>query len=214
MVENGFAVASVDYRLSSEAIFPVQVFDCKAAVRWLRANAEKYGYDSSKIGVMGESAGGHLAVLLGVSGGVKELEGSIGENLEESSRVQAIVDFFGPQDFILRSEDQSNQTENKNGLVYRLLGGPVREKQDLAKLASGAYHITPDDPPLLIIHGTADQQVHFNQSQRLYDLYQESGLSVTLKKVRGGKHGGPEFHTDEINDLVLQFLNRTLRHGT
>src|SRR5262249_6673062 len=103
LTEEGFALASISYRFSDRAVFPAQIHDVKAAVRWLRANQDKYGYDASRIGVCGTSAGGHLAVLLSTSGGVKELEGTIGGNLQQSSRVQAVVDWYGPADFILRS---------------------------------------------------------------------------------------------------------------
>ena len=98
LVERGYAVASINYRLSGEAIFPAQIHDCKAAVRWLRANAAKYGLDAGRVAAWGSSAGGHLVALLGTSGGIMELEGGLG-NADQSSRVQAVVDFFGPHGF-------------------------------------------------------------------------------------------------------------------
>lgn len=211
LVKNGYAVASIEYRLSTEATFPAQIFDCKGAVRWLRANAAQYGYDASRIGVMGESAGGYLTVLLGVTADVKELEGEVGGNLDQSSRVQAMADFFGPQDFILRSTDQPAITDRKGGLVYDLIGGAVKENPELARKASPVSYVTDDDPPLIIVHGTLDPQVHMNQSQRLYDLYQEHHLPVSLHPVEGGVHGGAPFHAPEVNALVLQFFNDALK---
>jgi acetyl esterase/lipase len=210
IVNKGYAVASIDYRLSTEAVFPAQIYDCKGAIRWLRAHAKEYGYDASSIAVTGASAGGHLALLLGTSNNDKDLEGDVGGNLQESSSAQAIIDYFGPADFIQRSKDQPNQTEQKSGKVYQLLGGPVHEKVEMAKLASGAYHITQDDPPLLIFHGTADKTVFINQSERVYNSYKELGLDVTLHKVEGAAHGGPQFFTPENLELAAEFLNSKL----
>ncbi|MFP6765685.1 MAG: alpha/beta hydrolase, partial [Planctomycetaceae bacterium] len=110
LTDHGFAVASISYRLSGKAIFPAQIHDCKAAVRWLRANASKYGYSTNRIAVTGRSAGGHLAVLLGTTGGVRELEGNVGGNLDYSSGVDAIVDYFGAMDFIQRTKTQDRKS--------------------------------------------------------------------------------------------------------
>jgi len=128
----GYAVASINYRLSQHAVFPAQIEDCKAAIRWLRANAAKYHFDADHIGVWGESAGGHLVALLGTTGGVKDLEGS-GGNLDQSSRVQCVVDWFGPTDFV-------GWDPNFNKAVYpmiaHLLGGLVQENKEKARKAS------------------------------------------------------------------------------
>jgi acetyl esterase/lipase len=209
----GYALASIDYRYSSEAVFPAQIYDCKGAIRWLRAHAKEYGYDASFIAVMGDSAGGHLAVLLGTTNNDKSLEGDVGGNLDQSSAVQCIVDSYGPADFILRSKDQPEQTEKKGGKVYDLLGGPVAENLEKAKLASGAWHVTPAAPPLLIFHGTADTTVFINQSERLLQAYKDAGLSATLQKVKGGGHGGPQFNSPENLDLMIRFLDSHLRQG-
>lgn len=120
LAEHGYAVASIDYRLSQQATFPAQIHDCKGAVRWLRANASSYGYSSEKIAVVGSSAGGHLAVLLGLTAGVESLEGSVGGNAERSSAVQAIVDYYGPTDFLLRAKTQPENTDAPKGNVYQL----------------------------------------------------------------------------------------------
>ncbi len=203
---HGYAVASIDYRLVPAAVFPAQIFDCKAAVRWLRAHAGEYGYDATRVAAMGTSAGGHLAVLLGTSGGEKDLEGDVGGNLGQSSSVQAIVDFFGPTDFILRSGDQPELTDKESGRVYQLLGKPVRQNIDFAKLASGVFHVTPDDPPLAVFHGTADKTVLINQSHRIVEEYKSHNLPVEFHPVEGAGHGGPQFSTPECRDLVVKFL--------
>jgi acetyl esterase/lipase len=160
---------------------------------------------------MGTSAGGHLSVLLGTSGDEKELEGDVGGNLDQSSRVQAIVDFFGPVDFVMRTKDQPDQTDKETGRTYLLLGGAVLKNIELAKQASGAFHVTKDDPPLIIFHGTKDNTVHMNQAERIRDAYKEQGLEVEFHTVEGAGHGGPLYSTPECHDLVVKFLDGVLK---
>jgi acetyl esterase/lipase len=212
LAEEGYAVASIDYRLSDEALFPAQIHDCKGALRWLRdeVRQEEYGYNAERVVVAGTSAGGHLAALLGVTGGVEALEGSTAGVEGQSSRVQGIIDYFGPTDFILRSQHQPSKTDKAAGSVYKLLGGPVPEKQALARLASPAFHVSDDDPPLLILHGENDQTVYLRQSERLLKIYEEKGLEVQLHVEPGGGHGwkGPG---EVERELVLEFLKRHTR---
>ncbi len=210
LTAHGFAVASIDYRFSHQAKFPAQIHDCKGAVRWLRSNAEKYGYDAARIAAMGESAGGQLAVLLGTSGGVKELEGDVGGNPGESSRVQLVVDYFGATDFPLRARTQPAMTEKPGAVAYELFGGPVTRKKNLARLASGALFVTKDDPPLLAVHGDADQQVLPDQSERIVEAYKKTGLNAELFVVPGGGHSGELYHQGEVKDTVVRFLQKHL----
>jgi acetyl esterase/lipase len=211
LTDYGFAVASIGYRLSDKAKFPAQVHDCKAALRWLRAHADQYGYNADRIGVAGTSAGGHLALMLGVTGGVDELEGEVGGNAEQSSRVQAIVDYYGPSDFVLRSQNQPSKTEKPDSPVRQLLGVPASENKDLAKFASPAFHVTGDDPPLLIIHGDGDKTVHLDQSERMVEEYRRAGLDVTLEIVPGGGHGGAAHFTPVYRKKVADFLRSHLQ---
>lgn len=213
IAEGGYAVASIDYRLSNVATFPAQIHDCKGAVRWLRAHADEYGYDARRIAAVGTSAGGYLAVLLGTTGGDKEMEGDVGGNPDRSSQVQAIVDFYGPTDFVLRSEDQPKQTDEPGGKVYQLLGKPVKENIDLAKRASPAFHVTKDDPPLLIFHGTADKTVLMNQAERIRDAYKGVSLPVELRVIEGAAHGGPRYATTECRRPTIEFLEQHLKSG-
>ena len=210
LAAQGFAVASIDYRFSFQAKFPAQIFDCKGAVRWLRANADRFGYDSGRIAAMGESAGGQLAVLLGTSGGVAELEGDVGGNSGQSSRVQAVVDYFGATDFLLRARTQPEKTEKPGAVAFDYLGGPVAEKQDLARLASGAMFVSEDDPPLLAIHGDADQVVLMDQSERIVLAYRKIGLETKFIVVPGGVHAGERYFTGAIGSSAVRFLMKRL----
>lgn len=211
LAEEGYAVASVQYRLTDKARFPAQIHDCKAAIRWLRASAEKYGYDAKRIGAVGISAGGHLVALLGTSGGVKELEGKLGEHLDQSSRVQAVLDMCGPTDFILRWKENPEKRNSADSPVGLLLGGAVSEKQELARLASPASHVTKDDAPLRIVHGTNDPLVSPRQSEHLRDLYQKAGLEVTLELIQGGGHVPREFFDKTRRELTLEFFDKHIK---
>ena len=206
LAEQGYTVASISYRLTDKAIFPAQIHDCKAAVRWLRANAEKFGYKTDSIAVAGSSAGGHLAALLGTSGDVKALEGTVGGNLEHSSRVSAVIDYYGATDFVLRSKTQPQRANAEGSIVYKLLGGGADKKVDLAKLASAVFHVTPDDPPFVVFHGDKDNKVLLDQSQRIQEVYAKAGLPLTLHVLAGSGHGGQEFFSGKNRELVLKFL--------
>lgn len=213
MIEYGYAVASVQYRLTDKASFPAQIHDCKGAIRWLRTHAEKHAYDAKKIGVAGISAGGHLVGLLGTSGDVKELEGNVGGNLEKSSRVQAVLDMCGPSDFLLRLKNNPKAVNPPDSPVAMLLGGPASEKQDIARLASPAQHVTKDDPPLLIFHGTKDPLVNPNQSGHLRDLYRKEDLEVTLELIPEGGHVPKEFWDKRHRDMALKFFDRHVKES-
>jgi len=176
LVQDGYAVASIDYRLTSTALFPAQIEDCKAAVRWLRANAAKYNLDADRIGVWGHSAGGHLAALLGTSGGVPELEGS-GDNMQYSSQVQAVCDSAGPTDLLA----MTNLGPKRTFAIEGLLGGPLEKDKAKAIAASPIHYVSKDDPPFLIVHGEGDRTVPVEQSQRLYEELRKAGVNATLK---------------------------------
>ena len=204
--EHGYGVASISYRFSSTAKFPAQLHDCKGAVRWLRANASKYGYDPNKIFVAGASAGGHLTALMATTSGHKKLEGTTGGNLKQSSAVQGAIDYYGPTDFILRSKTQPSRANEKGSVVYDLLGGGAHEMIEAAKLASACYHITKDDVPLLVFHGTRDKTVLIDQSQAIVARYKKADLSVEFHTVEDAGHGGNVFYSGENANRLLKFL--------
>ncbi len=204
----GYAVASVGYRLSQEAVFPAQIHDCKSAVRWLRANAEKYRLDPERIGVAGSSAGGHLAALLGTSGGVKELEGE-GANLEQSSRVQAVCNYWGPTDLLSVGKDSGEGPRGKlEEVVVALLGGPIEENREKAAQASPVTHVSKDDPPFLTVQGGSDPIVPVSQVEVLHEALTKAGVESTLEVVKGAGHS---FDHPEIEKKVEAFFDRHLK---
>ena len=209
-LKSGYAGASINYRLSQHAIFPAQIEDVKAGVRWLRANAETYGLDPNRFAAWGASAGGHLVAMLGTAGDITEFE--VGENLEVSSRVQAVVDYFGPTDFI-----QMDAYRLPDGLVHdapdspesKLVGGPIQEHKDRVASANPITYVSKDDPPILIIHGDQDKLVPYQQSVLLKDALEKVGVAVTLYNVVGEGHGG--FKDPKVPELTKAFLEKHLK---
>jgi acetyl esterase/lipase len=202
LVQDGYAVASINYRLARTAPFPAQLEDCKAAVRWLRANASTYNLDPDRIGVWGYSSGGHLAALLGTTGGVPELEGS-GENMQYSSQVQAVCDVAGPTDLLA----MANLGPRRTLAIEGLLGGPPENDKAKAIAASPLHYISKDDPPFLIVHGEADRVVPVEQSQRLYEELRKAGVNATLKTPHVGHQA---IQIDSHKDAEV-FFDATLK---
>lgn len=208
-VADGYAVASINYRLSQHTIFPAQIQDCKAAIRWLRANADKHGIDPNRIGVWGPSAGGHLVALLGTAGDVNDFD--VGPNLGVSSRIQAVCDFFGPTDFARMSDFPGIENHDApDSPESKLIGGPIQENKDKVQRANPITYVTKDDPPFLIVHGDADPIVPYNQSVLLRNALDHAGVKVTLYTVQGGGHGG--FKDPQVDVLVKEFLQKHLQN--
>jgi acetyl esterase/lipase len=209
--QNGLAVASLDFRLSTEARFPAMVHDIKGAIRFLRANTARYGYRSDRMAIGGDSSGGHLASLVGVSAGVKELEGTVGGHLDQSSAVQAIVSYYGASNLttILAQSTPFGLGVRKPALDL-LLGAQPEDVPELARLASPVFHVDKTDPPLLLFHGDQDPQMPINQSHELQGAYEALGLDVTFIVVHGAAHGGDAFYTGLNLKHALGFLARTL----
>jgi acetyl esterase/lipase len=208
LVRRGYAVASIGYRLSQHATYPAQIEDCKAAVRWLRANAKSYHLDPARVGVWGASAGGHLAALLGTTGHLQDFDR--GENLSQSSKVQCVIDWFGPTDFLHYGDPPQFQLDQPGGLVARLLGGTVRSKPEAAKRASPVSFVEPSAAPFLIMHGDRDDLVPLQQSEILHTALRKAGVQSTLRVFRGAGHGGPSFSSPEARRAMLEFLEQHL----
>jgi acetyl esterase/lipase len=212
-VDKGYAVASIGYRLSQHATFPAQIEDCKAAIRFLRGNFEKYKLDSERFGVWGASAGGHLAALLGTTGDVDKLEGKGGDN-DQSSRVQAVVDFFGPTDFSQMSAHSEKGSfidhDSPDAPEAKLIGGAIPDNPEKTQLANPIHYITADDPPFLIVHGERDPIVPCHQSELLEAALNKQGIEVKLHKLADAGHGGPQFNSDKVVEAVEAFLTEHL----
>jgi acetyl esterase/lipase len=213
-VSKGYAVANINYRLSQHAVFPAQVEDCKAAIRWLRANAKTYNLNPERIGVWGASAGGHLVALLGTSGGVEDLEGK-GGNADQSSRVQAVVDFFGPTDFLQMDAHAAPGARLKHDSTTspesRLIGGAIQENVEKVGRANPIKYVAKDAPPFLIVHGEQDPLVPCHQSELLYEALKRARRDVTFYKIAGAGHGSPEFNSDMMRAAVLAFFDKHLK---
>jgi acetyl esterase/lipase len=216
-VREGFAAASVEYRFSQKAIFPAQIQDCQAAIRWLRANSKKYYLDPDHIGVWGDSAGGHLVALLGTSGGKKAFA-PVGGNDDQSDRVQAVCDWYGPADFntviAQAAEDKNAKTVFKwnNGDPYSaLIGGGLGENKEKGDAVSPVHYVSKDNPPFLIMHGTHDTLVPFAQSEELRDALQKVGVDVMLQAFPGAGHGGPVFGSPAARNQIKTFFEKNLK---
>lgn len=212
LLDKGFAIASVDYRLSPVARFPAQVHDCKAAIRFLRGNADKYGFNAERVGIAGSSAGGHLVALVGTTNGHPELEGSVGEHGRQSSDVQAIIDYYGPTNFLtILKQSTPHGLGVRIPALQLLLGNQPENVPELARLASPVFHVDDKDPPLLLIHGDQDPQVPINQSHELHAQYKDKALKVQFEVVHGGVHGGEPFFDERRRGLAEKFLSQYLR---
>ncbi len=213
-VARGYAVASLNYRLSGDALFPAQIEDCKAAIRWLRAHAKDYGLNPDRFGVWGSSAGGHLVALVGTSGDVQAFD--VGANPGVSSRVQAVCDYYGPTDLTQmdahalpggQKHDPTNSPES------RLIGGAIQENKAKAARVNPITYVTPDDPPFLIVHGDADPLVPHHQSELLFAALKQAGVSVHFHTIKGAGHG-QGFGGREIEDMVTGFFDACLKGST
>ena len=208
--EHGFAVASLNYRLSQHAIFPAQTQDCKAAVRWLRAHASQFNLDPRRFGAWGPSAGGHLVTMLGVTGSVQAFE--IGEHLDVSSRVQCVVDYFGPTDFLQMDTQRVPDGQIHDGAdspESELVGGAIQEHKAATARANPITYVTRDAPPFLVVHGDADPLVPHGQSVILVEALQKAGVPVTFYTVKGGGHG--RFTDPAVPVMTREFFAKHLR---
>ena len=191
LLRAGFAVARISYRLSGEGPFPIQLHDCKAAVRFLRNRAGIFGVDPRRFAAMGDSAGGHLAALLGLTAGRAELEGEVGDKTG-SSAVQAVVDWFGPAELLTMREqalpDGMKGHDNPDSPESRLVGGPIQQNRAAAIAASPVAYVTKSAPPFHIQHGTRDRLVPLGQSEVLHKALIAAGADSTLATIEGADH--------------------------
>jgi len=207
LVEHGFAVASLDFRSSSEAPFPANIHDIKAGIRFLRAKASGFGYRADRIAIIGASSGGHLAALVGVTNGNEALEGTEGGHLKEPSAVQAVVSYFGASDLttILAQSTPAGLAVREPALK-RLLGSSPDAVPELARQASPVFHVDAHSPPLFLLHGDQDTQMPVNQALELQSVYESAGRPVEVLFLHGVGHDGGPFFREQPAERVVAFL--------
>lgn len=211
IIERGFAVASLDFSPASKAPFPGQIHEIKAAVRFLRAEAKRYGYDASKIAIAGASSGAHLAAVVGTSNGHEQLEGALGSHASESSDVQAILSYFAATNLTtILAQSTPFGLGIREPALKRLLGAAPKDNETLAKLASPVFQVDRTDPPLLLFHGDQDPQMPINQSHELEGAYEQLGLDAEFVVVHGAAHGGDAFYSPENVQRAVAFLSAQL----
>ena len=204
MARLGYVGVTPDYRLVPGARFPAQVEDCKAAIRWLRAHAAEYGVRADRIGVVGFSAGGHLAAMLGLTGTQDGLESAGGD---PSSRIQAVVSFFGPTDFSTRDWPVDLERE----VIVPFLGGSWTDRPDVYRKASPISHVSAQAPPFLFLHGTDDKLVPVDQSRRLADRLNRLGVPAQVIAFEGEGHGFSDATNQKAMQQMLDFLGTQLK---
>ncbi len=203
-----YSVASIEYRLSGEAIFPAQINDCKTAIAFLRRNADKYGFDSKKFVAWGSSAGGHLAALAGTSDEWDGLE----KSLNKDSLVQAVIDYYGPTDLAAFATTPGFERHgDASSPESLLLGGKVSEKLDMAKKANPITFVSKSDPPFYVVHGSADRTVSPNQSELLIAALKKTGVPVESEVLEGAGHGGRQFTEAGLLDRLGAWLGKVLK---
>ncbi|GAA3631739.1 alpha/beta hydrolase [Microlunatus ginsengisoli] len=203
----GIAVASADYRLSGEARWPAQLHDAKAAVRWLRARSDELGIDPDRIAAWGESAGAHLALLLGLTG--DELDGSVGVT-GGSTSVSAVVSWYAPSDFLALAADAGADPTAPDSLEARLLGAPLSSVPELARQASPITYVRPDAPPILLLHGRDDRLIPCAQSERLAAALDAAGAPVVFDSLAGADHtwfGSPHAPAQALERSIAFLLD-------
>lgn len=206
LAERGYVAVTVTYRLAPKYQFPAAVHDVKAAVRWLRASADKYQLDPARIGVVGDSAGGHLVQFLGVTGDVPQFEGD-GGSAGQSSKVTCVVNYYGPSD-LTKSYGKSVDAAE---VLPLWLGGDAVKERHRHILASPLYWVTPSAAPTLLIHGTKDPYVNFEQAQWIHERLQAADVEVDLLTLEGAGHGFKGADAEKAEQAMLAFFDKHLK---
>ena len=213
LLRAGFAVARISYRFTGEGPFPMQLHDCKAAVRFLRNRAQLFGVDPERFAAMGDSAGGHLSALIGLTAARTDLEGEVGETTG-SSAVQAVIDWFGPTELLTMREqaapDAMKGQDDPESPESRLVGGPVQQRRTAAIAASPIAYVSKDAPPFHIQHGTRDRVVPFAQSEVLHKALLAAGADSTFIAIEGADHCFWGVPGDGIVERDIAFLRSKL----
>ncbi len=214
----GFVVASVEYHVIANGIYSDAVKDVKAAIRYLRANADKYGIDAAHMAVWGESAGGYLTAMVGTTNGVKDFEE--GENLEQSSKVQASIDVYGLSDLTKIGADYDEAAEKAHFTVESPDGQYIHgknsgltslDKPEVVAKSNPVNYVDKNDPPFLLIHGMSDALVSPSQTLLLHTALLKAGVPSTRYALTGANHGGPQFSDPKVIKIMIDFLQKNLK---
>jgi acetyl esterase/lipase len=221
LLENGFAVVSINHRSSRDALFPAQIHDVKAAIRFVRANSQKFSLDNSFIGITGWSSGGHLSALAGTTNTTRtdkingldiDIEGNLGKYTQTSSTVNAVVDWFGPTDFLIMDQCGSSMNhDDAKSPESSLIGGAIQENKEKTALANPLSYVNKSNPPFLIFHGDKDPLVPHCQSEKLFEKLRAAGVESELVIVAGGQHG-PGVMIDKYYDKSIEFFKNELKN--
>ncbi|MDX8336648.1 alpha/beta hydrolase [Candidatus Cetobacterium colombiensis] len=221
LAEAGFIVASIEYRVIPQGKFPDALVDVKNAIRFLKANASKFGIDKEKVAIMGESAGGYLAALTATTNNCEEFE--IGENLNESSSVQAAIDIYGLSDLTKVGDDFSKEVQEAhaspaspeailiNGLSLFSKGGSIEDNLDLAQKANPLNYVSENTPPFLLMHGDKDGLVSPSQTEILFEALLEKGVDAHRYIVKNANHADKYWYQPKVTDIIIEFLNKNLK---
>ena len=207
LAARGYVAVTVTYRLAPDHQFPAAIEDCKAAVRWMRANAGKYHVDSNRIAALGDSAGAHLALFLAVTNNVHDFDGD--QNPGQSSAVQCAVSYYGPADFTL----SYGKSVDAAVVLPLFLGGNLQEQPRRHVQASPLYWVTPDAPPILLLHGTQDKYVNYEQATLLRDRLKAAQCDVELVTLEGAGHGFKGDDQKRANEAAFEFLDKKLKNA-
>lgn len=214
-LEQGYAVAAINYRLSQHAVFPAQIADCKEAIRFLRDGAKKYNLNPDKFGAWGSSAGGHLVALLGTSAGAKELHFADSPRKDVSDAVQCVIDFYGPTDLLKIGAQSGAKSKIDHDAATspesKLVGGAIQQNKEKAEKANPITYVSEASAPFLIVHGDADPLVPHAQSELLHDALKKAGVPVELITLKGAGHGGAGFNAKDVQAKCEAFFEKHLK---
>lgn len=212
LLQKGYALASIEYRLTTEAVFPAMIHDIKASIRFLRANQKKYGYQADKIILWGSSAGGHLAAVAALSNNDAFLEGNLGDYTSTSSRVDLLLDLFGPSNFKnILAQSTPHGINVRTPALALFFGKPLEKVEEkLVEKASPVFLADAQDPPTFVAHGNQDPQVPINQSIELHLKLQAVKVKSELHFLNEMGHGGKDFSAPDFVNLMDEFIKRNL----
>jgi acetyl esterase/lipase len=210
ILDSGYAFATIEYRYSTDSVFPAQIRDCNQALEYLYQNADKYGIDRNRIALIGFSAGGHLASLVGLSNNnvVSEFY-PVGA--KTNFKIRCVLDFYGPSDFVMLASAPDTSVSNDRNPVARLIGAMPAQRPDLAKRASPVTYVDKNDPPFFIVQGEKDESVPNTQSVVLASWLRLAGVPYQFTMVPGAPHYGPMFDVESIRNDLFKFLRSYLR---